>query len=104
MDTTIDGFVAEENGELDWMTGWDWDAGFRNYINYLTDSSDTILMSRKMTDEFVNYWTKVVKNPDSPDYSFAQKMVDVPKVVFTKRSTNRGGQILFWQKAIWSKK
>ena len=37
-----------------------------------------------MTDEFVNYWTKVVENPASPEYAFAKKMVDCPKVVFTK--------------------
>ena len=37
-----------------------------------------------MTDEFVNYWTKVVKNLESKEYAFAKKMVDTPKVVFTK--------------------
>ena len=84
MHTTIDCFVAAENGESDWMTGWDWDAGLRNAEKELVDSSDTILMGRKMTDEFVNYWTKVAGNPESPDYLFAKKMVEYPKVVFTK--------------------
>ena len=37
-----------------------------------------------MTDEFVNYWTKVVKNLESKEYAFAKKMVDTPKIVFTK--------------------
>ena len=37
-----------------------------------------------MTDEFVNYWTKAVKNLESKEYAFAKKMVDTPKVVFTK--------------------
>ena len=41
-------------------------------------------MGRKMTDEFVNYWSNVLKNPKSPMYTFAQKMIDVPKVVFTR--------------------
>ncbi len=51
----------------------------------LTDSSDTILLGRKMTDGFVSYWTDVVENqPESREFSFAQKMVDKPKVVFTK--------------------
>jgi len=54
------------------------------YINSLTDSSDSILMGRKMTDEFINYWTSVLENAESPEYAFARKMVDIPKVVFTK--------------------
>lgn len=84
MQITVDGFVAGPNGELDWMSGWDADDELKNYETAIADSADTILMGRKMTDGFVNYWTKTAANPDSPDYSFAKKMVDCPKVVFTK--------------------
>lgn len=80
---SIDGFVAGPNGELDWMT-FSWDEESRRYVNALTDSSDTILLGRKMTDGFVNYWTSVLDKPESPEYSFARKMVDIPKVVFSK--------------------
>lgn len=84
MDITIDGFVAGPSGELDWMT-FDWeDKKLVQYLNSVIDSSDTLLMGRKMTDEFVNYWSNALKNPKSPEYSFARKMIDVPKVVFTK--------------------
>lgn len=83
MQITVDGFVAGPNGELDWMT-FNMDDKILQYINFLTDTSDTILMGRKMTDGFVNYWTNVLKNPKSPEYAFAKKMVDTPKVVFTK--------------------
>src|SRR5882762_11805704 len=86
MQITLDGFVAGPNGELDWMNSKMEmeDDKLLQYINFLIDSSDTILMGRKMTDGFVNYWTNVVKNPKSPEYPFAKKMVDVPKVVFTR--------------------
>ena len=84
MQTTIDGFVAGPNGELDWMMYEDSDDEAKNRVNELVDTSDTILMGRKMTNEFVNYWTKVVENPKSPEYEFAKKMIDTPKVVFTK--------------------
>ena len=84
MQTTIDGFVAEPNGELNWMILEDLDDELKNCENELIDSSDTILMGRKMSDGFVNYWTNAAKNPDSPEYPFAKKMVDTPKVVFTK--------------------
>jgi dihydrofolate reductase len=82
---TVDGFVAGPNGELDWMA-WDQDdRDIATLVNTLTDSSDTIIMGRKMTDEFMNYWENVVNNqPDSPEFSFAKKMVDIPKVVFSK--------------------
>jgi dihydrofolate reductase len=86
MQMTIDGFVARPNGELDWMNPnkeMD-DDKLMPCIDSLIDSSDTILMGRKMTDGFVNYWTKVVENPESPEYEFAKKMVDTPKVVFTR--------------------
>ena len=81
---SIDGFVGRPDGGLDWMT-WEMDEKLINYINQLTDSVETILLGRKMTDGFVSYWTDYVKNkPDSEEYPFAKKMVDYPKVVFTK--------------------
>lgn len=84
MQMTLDGFVARPNGELDWMMSEQLDGKVGNLVNELIDSSDTILMGRKMTDEFVNYWTKVVENPENPEYAFAKKMLDTPKIVFTK--------------------
>ena len=78
---SVDGFVARPNGELDWMK-WDWDDELKNYVNQLTDSADTILLGRKMTDGFVSYWSSV--KPDSEEYEFAKKMLEKPKVVFTK--------------------
>jgi dihydrofolate reductase len=83
MQITVDGFVAGPNGELDWMTFGE-DDEMWTQITELTDSSDTILMGRKMTDGFVNYWTSVLDNPESPEYSFARKMVNIPKIVFSK--------------------
>ena len=82
---SLDGYVAGPNGEMDWMIWGEWDGGLETYVNAITDSSDTILLGRKMTDGFVNYWTDVVNNqPESREFSFARKMVDKPKIVFTK--------------------
>jgi dihydrofolate reductase len=86
MQITIDGFVAGPKGELDWMT-WEHGDKMIDQINQLTDASDTILMGRKMTDGFINYWSSVLENPDSPEFTFAKKMIDIPKVVFTRTMT-----------------
>ena len=80
---SVDGFTAGPNGELDWMT-WNMDEKLSEYINSITDSSETILLGRKMTEGFITHWTNVRKLPDDPGYEFAHKMMDKPKVVFTK--------------------
>ncbi|MEJ2196156.1 MAG: dihydrofolate reductase family protein [Ignavibacteriaceae bacterium] len=81
---SLDGFVGRPNGELDWMT-WDMDDKIKNYITDLTNSVDTILLGRKMTNEFIKYWEDFVENkPNSEEYPFAKQMVDYHKVVFTK--------------------
>ena len=84
MQTSIDGFVARTNGELDWMISGQLYGELGNLVNELVDSSNTILMGRKMTDEFVSYWTNAVENPKNPEYAFAKKMLDTSKIVFTK--------------------
>ena len=81
MQMTINGYVGQPNGEMDWMT-WNPDDEFLEFINSHFDSSDTILLGRKMADGFIKHWENAVdKNPDTP---FAKKIVDIPKVVFTK--------------------
>ena len=81
MQTTVDGYVAGPNGELDWMSfKFGNDDKMEQFVHELTDSSDTILLGRKMI--FIGYWENV--KPDSPEYFFAQKMVNIPKVVFSK--------------------
>ena len=81
MQMTIDGFAAGPEGQLDWTTQ-NLDEQLLAFIVHLTETSDTILLGRKMTPGFVGYWESV--KPDSPEAFFARKMVDYPKVVFSK--------------------
>jgi len=83
MQVTVDGCVAGPEGQLDWMT-FDFDPELAAFVNQLTDTSDTILLGRKMTGDFIKYWEQAVTQTDSPEYSFALKMVGLPKVVFSK--------------------
>lgn len=81
MQMTINGYVAGPNGENDWMT-WNPDDEFLGFIKSHFDSSDTLLLGRKLADGFIEHWENTaVSNPNHP---FAKKIVDTPKVVFTK--------------------
>ena len=80
---SIDGCIAGPNGEMDWMVGLS-DDKLIKYENELMESFDTILLGRKMTDLFISYWSDVISKPDDPWYEFAKKMIETPKVVFTK--------------------
>ena len=63
------------------------------YVDELTDSVDTILLGRKMTDGFVKHWTNAAMDPDKnkEEYPLAKKTLDYPKYVFSK--TLEKGQI-----------
>lgn len=91
MQVTADGFVAGPSGQLDWMNR-EMDESLIAFINHLTDTSDTILLGRTMTPGFISYWEHIVAKPESPEQPFAKKMVDMPKVVFSKTIDRIDGQ------------
>ena len=80
---SVDGCIAGPNGEMDWMVGL-LDDELIKYAYKITESVDTILMGRKMTDVFISSWLDVMNKPDDPWYAFSKKMIEIPKVVFTK--------------------
>ena len=79
MQISVDGYVAGPNGEEDWIVRSD--QKLWQLINELPDSSDTLLLGRKMAEAFVPHFEAF--NPDSPAFEFAQKMVNLPKIIFT---------------------
>src|SRR5690349_8982636 len=89
MQISVDGFVAGPEGQLDWMT-FDMDEKLLGFIVHLTDTSDTILLGHKMTEGFTSYWEAV--QPGSPEYDFAQKMVNTPKVAFSRTAKSVKGR------------
>ncbi len=80
---SIDGCIAGPNDEMDWMVFYG-DEKLKEYEIRLHEPVDTILLGRKMTNEFVSYWSNVMNKPDDPEYTFAKKMIETPKIVFTK--------------------
>lgn len=80
MRISLDGFVADPNGDETWDIKPDekiWEL-----VNELPDSSDTLLIGRKMAESFIPHFESF--EPDNPRYAFAQKMVNIPKVIFSK--------------------
>jgi dihydrofolate reductase len=80
---SVDGCIAGPNGEMDWMVGL-LDDKLLKYVSKITESVDTILLGRKMTDVFISFWLDMMNKPDDPWNAFAKRMIEIPKVVFTK--------------------
>ncbi|MGE5805472.1 MAG: dihydrofolate reductase family protein [Ignavibacteria bacterium] len=83
MQMSIDGFVSTgPNDEQKWVT-WAWEE-IRTHVLGLLDSSDTILIGRKLAVDYIPYWQDVNTKPDDRIYEAAQRIVRAKKVVFTK--------------------
>ncbi len=80
MRISVDGFVAGPNGEEDWDVKADdqlW-----QLINELPDTSDTLLLGRKMAEGFIPHFEEY--ETGNPRTNFAAKMVNIPKIIFSK--------------------
>lgn len=83
---TLDGFIAGPDGEVDWMVS-NWSDDLNEYVRQLTEPVDTILLGRKLAEGFIPHWTAAYNNPEGPEEG-SQKMVETPKVVFSKTMTS----------------
>lgn len=84
VEMSIDGCIAGPNNEMDWLNS---DDNVMQYIHDIAESVDTIIMGRKMVDEFIPYWTEVANKPNDSWNAFAKNMIEIPKIVFTKTLT-----------------
>lgn len=82
---SLDGYVAGPKGEMDWMS-WGWGDDIKTYVKDLNGPVDTIIMGRKLAEGFIPHWAALVQTPEGND-EFSRKMVDTPKVVFSKTLT-----------------
>ena len=78
---TIDGFISGLNGEMDWLN-LAWTEDIKEYVSVITYPVDTILLGRNLAEGFIPHWTAEL-NKLNPEEG-AEKMVNTPKVVFTK--------------------
>lgn len=83
MQISMDGFVAAgPNDEQHWVT-WAWEE-IRPQVMELLDTSDTILIGRKLAVDYIPYWQEVFARPEDPMHEVSQRIVAAQKVVFSK--------------------
>ena len=83
MQVSLDGFAsAGPNDEQKWVT-WALKEIY-SYVTGIYESTDTILIGRKLAMDYIPYWQDTFTKPDDPMHEFAVKIVTSKKIVFTK--------------------
>ena len=88
---TVDGFVGGPDGDHDWRI-WNWDDKLKAFAYPLRDVCDTILLGRKMAETFIPHFEDTVNNLQAKNadkaldekFAYANRMVSMPKIVFSK--------------------
>lgn len=77
---TLDGYVAGENGEMDWIV---YNEDVAQYSYDLHDSTDTAIYGRVTYEMMAGYWPTVLDNPESDprDRKHALWLEDATKIV-----------------------
>ncbi|MBU2901664.1 dihydrofolate reductase family protein [Maribacter dokdonensis] len=78
---SIDGYISGPNGEMDWMI-WNWDAELKKFVGKITESTDTIVLGRKLAQGFIPHWNS------NTELEGAGKINNSKKIVFTKTLEN----------------
>ncbi|WP_113698984.1 dihydrofolate reductase family protein [Nonomuraea lactucae] len=81
--TTVDGYMAGPNGEMDWMT-FPWTDDINAYITALTQPVDCIVLGRRLAEGFIPHWAS---QPEGEDKASVDWMNNTPKVVISNSLT-----------------
>ena len=82
---SVDGFVAGEKDELDWI---DTDPTLGEAHFALAKGADAAIMGHEVYRDMARFWPEVAKTPGVPEAAFAKLMNDMKKyVVSTKEET-----------------
>lgn len=81
--TTLDGFVAGPNGEMDWIK---FDDELFDFVGKFTDEADTALYGRITWQMMEDYWPTAAEKPDTTkhDIQHSQWYNAVNKVVLSR--------------------
>ena len=81
--TSVDGYMAGRNGEMDWMT-FPWSDDIKAYVTALTEPVDCIVLGRNLAEGFIPHWAA---QPEGEDQSSVDKMNNTHKVVISSTLT-----------------
>jgi dihydrofolate reductase len=83
MHMSLDGFVSDTNGGLEWAT---YDEELARYADTLVEKVGSPMYGRVTYQLMEGYWPTVLKDPKAGEHSLkhARWVEDVPKVVFSK--------------------
>ncbi|HEV8507763.1 MAG TPA: dihydrofolate reductase family protein [Chitinophagaceae bacterium] len=89
MHTSLDGFVAGPNGEMDWIK---LDEAMFDFVATMTDQADTALYGRVTYEMMQSYWPKAGEQPNASkhDKEHSKWYNNVSKVVLSKTMEETG--------------
>lgn len=85
LNTTLDGFMAGTNGELDWHFDY-WDEEMAAHANLHLRDADTIILGRVTYEVMSQYWQSMLTGlqQSREDLAFADMMNNYQKIVFSR--------------------
>ncbi|RQX12407.1 dihydrofolate reductase [Micromonospora ureilytica] len=88
--TTLDGFVAGPDDEMDWLLV---DDHLQKYERALVDNAGSLMLGRITHADFAGHWPSTAQNPDQPDdvRGYAQRLDALEKIV-----VSASGNIAIW--------
>lgn len=89
MHTSLDGFVAGENGEMNWIHV---DEALFDFVGTMTDKADTALYGRVTYEIMQSYWPTAAEQPNASkhDKEHAAWYKKVSKIVLSKTLKEEG--------------
>ena len=91
MHTSLDGFVAGVNGEMDWINV---DEEIFDFVGTMTDHADAALYGRVTYEIMQSYWPKAGEQPNATkhDKEHSEWYNSVPKIVLSRTLQQTGLQ------------
>jgi dihydrofolate reductase len=81
--TTIDGYMAGPNGEMDWMT-LPWSDDVNTYVEAILKPVDCFVLGRNLAEGFIPAWES---GPEGETQESIDQMNNTPKVVISNTLT-----------------